>query len=135
MEVIYKNSYFEVLHDASKEMFHYAYNESSYHMQPTEYIQLLEDFIQLTYQHCPRLMLGDMMDFQFIITPDIQEWIDQNLFKVYKEVGFKKMTLLLSKEYVPKLSIQQAMDEDTTNAFKTQYFDDQEKALAWLLAG
>ena len=134
METIYKNSYFEVLHDPSKRFFHYSYNENTYDMQPAEYIQLLEDFIALTYQHCPKLMLGDMVDFQFIITPDIQEWINKNLFKVYKEVGFQKMALLLSKEYVPKLSIQQAIDEDSTNAFKIQYFDNREEALTWLLA-
>jgi len=134
METIYKSSYFEVSNDPSKQMFHFSYSEDTFNMQPAEYIDSLKDFIKLIYQHTPKFILGDMVDFQFIITPDIQEWIDGNLFKAYEEIGFKKIALLLSKEYVPKLSIQQTMEEDSTDSFKTRYFDNQNEALGWLFA-
>ncbi|HAS46587.1 MAG TPA: hypothetical protein DCS93_39255 [Microscillaceae bacterium] len=134
METIYKSSYFEVSNDPSKQMFYFSYSEDTFNMQSAEYIESLRDFIKLIYQHTPKFILGDMVDFQFIITPDIQQWIDENLFKVYEEIGFKKIALLLSKEYVPKLSIQQTMEEDSTDSFKTRYFDNSEEALTWLLA-
>ena len=104
-------------------------------MSSNEYIEELQVFIDLVKKHKPIRVLGDMVDFNFTITPQIQEWLNENLFPVYQEIGFKKIAILLSKGFFQSLSIQQAMQEENANSFQTSYFDDAVKAQEWLLQG
>jgi len=103
-------------------------------MTPEQYISELKDFIKIVKEYKPKIMFGDMTDFKFTITVDTQEWLDNNLFPVYAEIGFKKIAIISSTSFIAELSIEQAMDEDSTGSFQTKYFDNRETAMDWLLA-
>ncbi len=132
MVEIHRSKYFQIEWNQSKDLFHYVFNQQTAHMTATEYINELKIFIKLVKQHRPKYVLGDMIEFGFVITPDIQEWINENLFTVYQEIGFKKIAILLSKEFIASLSIEQTMDEDSSKSFKTAFFDNAKTAQAWL---
>jgi len=134
MKQILKSKYFSVLHDSEKEMFYYVFNEKTYNMTDEEYKKEILDFADLVKKHKPLRVLGNMVDFGFSITSEIQEWVSDTLFSIYEEIGFQKIAILLSKEYVESLSIQQTMDEANAPSFQTAYFDNEDEANDWLLA-
>ena len=134
MKVIYQNHYVEVGYHQTQQLFYYVYSPTTITMTPEEYIALQKHLINLIHHHHPKLILRYMMDFQFIITPDIQAWMKENIGKVYEEIGFKKTAILPSKDYISQLSIKQTMGELNQGNFAIQYFDQEEEAMSWLLA-
>ena len=130
---LYRNHYFLVSFEEANELFHYVFFEATELMKPEEYIEELTVFIDLVKKYKPKRVLGDMINFKFVITPDIQEWVNENLFSVYIEIGFKKIAILLSTSFVEQVSIQQTLEEAESGSFATAYFDDEKTALAWLL--
>ncbi|OJJ22383.1 hypothetical protein BKI52_06790 [marine bacterium AO1-C] len=134
MNTVYESKYLKVAHHQTEQMFHYVFNEKTWNMTAEEYLLHLQDFIKIIRKYRPKRILGDMADFNFVIPPELQEWIDQHLFSVYAEIGFEKIAILLSTQYITNLSIQQTMEEDSTLAFKSEYFEDTEAAKEWLMA-
>lgn len=102
-------------------------------MTPVEYYEELTAYIRLLREYKPQGAWGDMSDFMYHIEPETQEWMDKHIFKVYKQIGFKKIALILGNQYIVNLSIQQTIEEDTTGAFKTACFKQETEALDWLL--
>lgn len=133
MEQLHQSKYFLVSYHQENQLFYYVFNETTESMSAEEYIDELKVFIELVRTHKPTRVLGHMVDFKFAITPDIQEWVNNNLFSVYQEIGFKKIAILLSKEFIAALSIEQTMEEDSTQAFQTSFFDEEAAAMQWLL--
>jgi hypothetical protein len=132
MEKIYQGKYLSISHDQANQLFHYVFGANTQYMSSEEYISELQVFIDLVKKHEPKRVLGDMVDFNFTITPQVQEWINEKLFPVYQQVGFKKIAILLSKGFFQSLSIQQTMQEENATSFQTAYFDNAEKASEWL---
>ncbi|MDX2302691.1 MAG: hypothetical protein NW226_07815 [Microscillaceae bacterium] len=133
MELLYQSNYFTISYDLDNRLFHYIFNENTSLMTDEEYVGELKVFTDFVSLHKPKKVLGDMIDFKFTISPEIQEWVNDNLFKVYREIDFEKIAILLSREYIASLSIEQTMEEDKTNSFKSRYFDDINAARKWLL--
>ena len=82
MDTIYESKYLRVSHNQPNQLFYYVFDKKTEEMTNDEYILLLKDFIKLTRQYRPKRILGDMLQFNFVISPETQEWIDENLFSV-----------------------------------------------------
>lgn len=134
MEQLHKTKYFLVFYEPENHLFHYVFNENTKDMSSEEYVDELKVFIRLVKEYKPKRVLGDMVNFKFTIIPETQEWVNENLFAVYKEIDFKKIAILLGSGLFESISIKQTMEEETTNSFQTAYFDDKDKAKDWLLA-
>jgi len=101
-------------------------------MIPDEYVALLKRFIKLVLLYRPKRILANMADFQFIIAPDVQQWINVNLFQALTEVDFEKIAIIPSNEYITQISIKQTVEEDSMYSFKNQFFEDLQEAKSWL---
>ncbi len=132
MEILYQSTYFLISFDAQNHFLHYIFNENTSQMTNEEYIKELKIFISLVQQYQPQKNLGNMLSFFFIIIPEIQEWINENLFPLYQTVGLKKLAILLSKEFIAALSIEQTMHDNDIKTFKTLFFDNEREAKIWL---
>ncbi|MCU0447136.1 MAG: hypothetical protein MUE85_19750 [Microscillaceae bacterium] len=130
---LHSTKYFLVNFDEQNQLLHYIFHKTTEEMTSEEYIAELQVFIDLVKTYKPKRVLGNMIDFGFIITPAIQEWINLNLFEAYKQIDFQKIAILLSKGIFEQVSIQQTMEEGESNAFESRYFEDEATALDWLL--
>ena len=131
---VYKSEYFTIWVSVDSQLVEYEFNSKTEDMTADEYIDELKEFIGVVELYRPQKVFGEMTDFKFAITPDIQDWINENLFSVYRRINFQKIAIILSKEFVSELSIQQTMAEETTESFLTGYFDNEEKAKEWLFS-
>jgi hypothetical protein len=71
-------------------------------------------------------------NFLFPISPELQTWVNESIFTRFIAAGLKKYALIVSKEMIAQLSIEQTMEEDNASNFQVKYFDSPEKASEWL---
>ena len=134
MKTLHSDEFFYLALDSKNKLFYFYFTKRSAEMTPEEYIAELQVYLQFLNLYRPNGAWGNMTDFRFIIDPDIQKWVNHNVFSAYAQIGFTKMALLPSEDFVPNLSIKQMMECDTTEAFKIEYFTQEKKARDWLLS-
>ena len=90
-------------------------------------LKLMDVFVQ--YNADKILALSE--NFYFVITPELQGWLAEN---ITKKVGHrvKKIAITVPAEIFSEVSVQQLMDEKETGELHTKYFGDEEEARAWL---
>lgn len=134
MEKVYESDYFKILVDDTNRLVVFSYTEASNNMNEEEYITDLKKYIDVVKQHKPLRAFGDMRKFAYTIVPDTQKWINNNLFKVYHEIGFEKAALILGSDIFSEISVEQTIEEDESGKFETRYFDSDSLAKQWLLS-
>lgn len=88
--------------------------------------------LQIVYHtHKP---LVDIRDFRFVITPPIQEWVDQHILEKFMKAGIHKVAYVASNDAFTQVSVEQTMSEAYGSTVKAQYFKDYDQARDWLLA-
>ncbi len=94
-----------------------------------EHVELLK----VVLEHKIVKVLANTKDLGSVVTPEVQEWMNENIFLPAMENGFNKIAIILSNEFFTQLSIQQAMEEEIGQRITTRYFDELEQAREWIL--
>lgn len=79
-----------------------------------------------------RGLLASTLNFQFVISPQVQEWTDKNIFPQYLASGIRKIAYIVPTDFFVNVSIEQLMDEEKGKEFQVVFFDTREKAIEWL---
>ncbi|TAE09281.1 MAG: hypothetical protein EAZ95_16215 [Bacteroidetes bacterium] len=97
--------------------------------------EYLRTFVDLLEKHQTKAFLVDSRLGHVVMTPDIQEWHDQEIIQQYVRLGIQKTAFILPADLFEATSIEQTFSEDmASHALKTQYFEDVELARTWLVA-
>ncbi|WP_291722312.1 STAS/SEC14 domain-containing protein [Bernardetia sp.] len=94
-----------------------------------EHLELLKFMLEQKTQK----VVGNVKDLGFVVNPDTQEWMNINVFVPAIEVGFHKLAVVMSSEFLAQLSIEQVMEEKEGQKITTQYFDNVEEAREWIM--
>lgn len=94
----------------------------------------LAEQAKIALENKPSAFITDASSLLFSIHPDLQEWVNQTIFKDMYEAGIKKLALLSSNDVVTQLSLEQLVDDYTLKSFAIEFFDDAEKAKEWILS-
>ncbi len=97
-----------------------------------EYKEDILKWASIVEAKCPVNQLVDERNMRFLITPDLQIWINKNIIATAIKHGLRKVAFLVSEELFSQVSIEQAMEENTNSLLKVRYFDKRENALEWL---
>ena len=134
MEVIHESSFIKIQHFADKSLFEFIFSDLS-DMSGDIFKGELETQAELAEKYHPSRFLFHSQNFNFSITPDLQQWIDERIFPRYVNAGVKKFAYIFSSDFIAQLSIEQAMEEQKAQeGFQTRYFDSEVKAREWLMA-
>ena len=136
MKQIFKDTINEFLYEEEKSFLRYnaIANDNNTEEEFKESILKYTEFIK---KYKPDYLLLNMQDMHFLITPELQIWFAGVSEKAKIEGEVKKLALVLSTNFYAKLGLEQATEEQTTikekkNKWENKYFDDIEKAQAWL---
>jgi hypothetical protein len=131
----YRNMYQFASVDLEKGLFCECFNpESSTYTDETykeDFLNFSQALLSYTKTHKFPYGLVDMRNFFFTISPELQEWHNENIFKLNSQIGLERMAILSSIDLIASLSIEQTLD-NTDETFQTRFFDNEEDALAWL---
>ncbi len=132
MEKIHESEFINIFYDKEKSFFEFKFNDLS-EMEDDTFKKELETQAELTEKYNPERFLFHSKNFNFAITPEVQEWTDKNIFPRYINAGVKKFAYIFSSDMISQLSIEQVMDEnEASKGFQTKYFDNEKEAKEWL---
>jgi hypothetical protein len=104
-------------------------DETAYKMATSRTIDFVEEYHLKTY-------IVDYSQTEFIITPDLQEWLANELIPRLVEVGLKRLAVVPSTDFVASLAVEQANEEinEVNKAvdFRLRMFKDKEMAMDWI---
>lgn len=135
------NKYFATYYDTDLNILELTWYEESEDMEDQEYKDLNLEVIQkIESLDDVRIDLYylDNRNFLFSMSPELQEWqaanlsVKLNLYSPNPELI--KAAVLVSKDFISQLSIEQAIEEDQATESNTKYFEEEEEARAWLMS-
>ncbi|WP_299460084.1 hypothetical protein [uncultured Microscilla sp.] len=84
-------------------------------------------------EHDAKGILVNTLKFDFPISPELQQWYNENIVPMHLSAGITRMAFLLPDDFYAQLSIEQTMAEQQAKAQVTQYFNDYAEAEQWLI--
>lgn len=88
--------------------------------------------VELCEKYNPKNLLINTKDFQYVITPELQEWTDNSIFPKYIEAGVKQIAIVVGEDIFANVSVEQTMDEENASTIQSEYFTSEEDAIEWL---
>ena len=88
--------------------------------------------MEVIEKYRPKRVLIDTRDFQYTIVPDVQDWFDEVVFAAYPKYGVEKKAFLTSSDFFTQISLEQHAEPLPEKAIKVEFFDDMDRAIAWL---
>jgi len=130
---IYKSDFQEIEYFESEKMLRKAWYTTSENMEDEKFKIEVIKIAEKIEEVKPIRMCDVTTNFLYTISPDLQTWVDTDVFPRFIAAGLKRYAIIMSTEFVSQLSIEQTMEEGVGNQFQVQYFDSEDKAKEWLL--
>ncbi len=102
-------------------------------MTEEDYKNDMKNYLYLVTIYNFKLNLINTKFFAYFINPEVQEWVDENIFTITKNI-VEKIAFVVPTNIVAQISIEQTMEEANGLGYKkVAYFDTNEEARFWLL--
>jgi hypothetical protein len=93
--------------------------------------------VEALQQYKPQYIITNVVDLRFAITPELQEWINEEIIPHLFGSGVKKIAYIMPTEFIEKLYMEQLYDGAATKIHQAEpetqmnYFDNEPAALRW----
>jgi len=132
MKEIHHSEFIKISFNEGQSLFNFEFYDLE-DWTEEEFQEELETQAKLAETYHPKYFLFHSQEFNFTITPTMQEWIDQTIFPRYVKAGVRKFAYIFSSDMISQLSIEQVMEEEVgSQSFKTMYFSNPDEARKWL---
>lgn len=130
MEKIYQTSYVTATWDGDLKLLKTVWvtppvmDEMLYRNEVIQYFSSVDE-------KSPDFVLINAQNAEYNVLPETQVWMVENHFPVYVKTQLKKMAVIVSKDFITQLSLEQTIQEAKESPFETAYFDEEQKAMEW----
>jgi len=98
-----------------------------------EFKKIINEWRITIEKYKPQKQLIDYSNYIFSITPELQQYINNQLMKPAYEAGIRKVAFLISHDLFAQVTIEKTMQKNSEEMFEIKYFDNFKKAKDWLL--
>lgn len=137
MALIRSLNYMDFSFDEANQIFVMTWHQASGEISPEEYKNSALVFKEVYSEFKGKPILHDMRKFQYIITPEEQQWIAEEIMAdLVANYNLTRMAFILPEDLFAQTSTTQVsgeIKEAADSVFKSNSFDDLTKALKWLL--
>ena len=131
-EVLLDHPFLRITFEAGNELVQMTWKPATHDMTNADLMELTLAFRAHIERLRPKVGIFDMREFCFPISPEMQEWIDLNISPAEKATC-RVQALLLPKDEIASMSLEQLMEEDQTSGLRIRVFEDLATAREWLL--
>lgn len=133
MKTLYQSKHLIVKYDEQNSILENSWFDSNM-MSEEVYKKELIKHTDFAVEYRPKNYLINSPDFAFSVSPELQEWIVNNIFPRSMHSDAKKMAIIVAKDIFAQVSIEQTIDDasDALGKLNTRYFDVVEDAMKWL---
>lgn len=130
---LYQSNYLEIDAFDEQRLLELTWLPATADMTSEEYKDEHVELLKFMLAQNTEKVLGNIKDLGFVVSPEVQEWMNINIFIPAMEVGFNKLAVVMSAEFLAQLSIEQVMEEEVGQQIMTKYFDSIEEAREWII--
>lgn len=130
---IYQSDYLQIDAFDEQRLLELTWLPATSHMIAEEYKNEHVELLKFMLAQKTEKVLGNIKNLGFVASPQVQEWMNENIFVPAMGVGFSKLAVVMSTEFLAQLAIEQVMDEEVGQQIMTKYFDDVEEAKEWII--
>jgi len=134
MENIYQSNFLAIDYQQEHSLFTFTWNENSMNLDDELLKGELLKEVECCKQYRVKRLLIDTVFFQYALSPEMQTWMDVEIFAKCMEYGVNKIAVVLSKDLFAMVSIDQVMNEELASNIQSKSFDDKKAAHRWLIS-
>lgn len=131
MENLYQDNYLEITYEQEKKQIVSKWF-LPFSAKDEDFKQRMLIFADWVEKKNPECVYTDVSATHYILVPEIQDWVNGFLPKIYKQVGLKKLAVLANKDFLTQMALEQSIKDDEEAAYITQYFDNESDVNTWL---
>ncbi|WP_448519190.1 hypothetical protein [Rhodoflexus sp.] len=128
--------YISFQYDEANRMLTSVWNTTAY-MSDEEYRQVAMAYRHACERYKPLLSLIDSRNANYTIPVATQEWLNENIYPQCVAAGVHKLAFLVAQDFFTQISLElmvsDAEEAITPDLLQQRFFDDLDKARAWLL--
>lgn len=129
--IVYTSRFCSIEFDAATATVKHNWTAATSEMTNEEFQVAERSLADVIKANKPRCIQTDALEFNFVISPDLQEWNAVTVLELFASLGGKKIGILIPPDIFAQVSIQQALDE-SESAFETRYFESRKDQTEWL---
>ncbi len=124
--------FLKVYLNEEQQIFEGFWKKESREMKDDEFMTHLEAFADLFSQHKVRGFYVDTRQYHAIMSVEIQAWHDEHIIPKYIQGGVEKIAFVMTEDFIPALTIEQAFDEPKAQVLQTRFFKEEAQAKQWI---
>ena len=128
MTVVYEDEYMTITHHEDLDLIEIAARMKDEADLKRSLLKVLEVIEQCN----PDKMLWDERELKFVIDPDFERWIDENIHAKQVELGIVKKAFVMAGDFNVQIGIEEVMDNEYARQIEAAYFLTREQAMDWL---
>ena len=128
---VYKNEYLSIKIDETNKVLIEEWYATTTEMTKDEWKETRHKFKDVFLQYKLNKFLSLCKELYFVITPELQKWMAENITKGSEHL-VEKAALVIPSEIFAEVSLEQTMSEKETGKLDTVFFDDEQNARNWL---
>jgi len=130
--ILYESKYVEIIYEKENSLIIDKFLPETANMNMEEFKKEMIIFAEMCEKYKPERELVHLLNMNFIIEPDMQNWMNTEIFPRYENI-IKRMAFLVPVEIFSQISVEQTMDQGIGRKFTQQYFKTEEEARKWLI--
>lgn len=132
MEKLYESEFVSHFMVSETALLKSIWKDNTINMEAEQFTEECKEQINIFKTYNAKKLYSDSRKFMFSISPEQQEWLDNNLLPQLIEAGIDKWALIYPEEFITQLSVDQLFDEENSQTVNINFFSDETKALTWL---
>ncbi len=130
---IYESKYVDYYYDDENKYIFQVWKNYDETMTEEDFKKGMLDSNKLVDKYMPNKSMVDSRYMNFIVTPELQKWVDTNITGE-ANVFLRKVAFIVPEDLFAQISIQQTNEEEEGSKYEgLGYFTTKEEALEWLL--
>lgn len=134
MHIIYRDEFFSLKFHASYSLTELVISEENVYLNADQYKSEFKVFLELIDKMgCPDRILVNTTQSNYTIAPDLQDWTNTYVFSKLWQKGMRYLAFYIGTDQIQNLSLQQMMEEEIAQRFKSRFFSQERMAIHWLM--
>ncbi len=127
MEKIHEDKY-QVINYYPKGNYFECIWQNTEDMEEDDYKEGLRKQVELVKKYKVTKEIFNTKDFKFAISPELQQWTDEEIYTVKHELGVRQFALVTTEEMIAQLSLEQVTEEGKADLFQPKFFTSPQEA-------
>jgi hypothetical protein len=133
-KIIYESNFKKLIYDQHTKELNYILLETTSSMRDDEYQKEILKTSEVMEQYDVQYVLIDFRNFDFIIVPELQDWMTDTIAMRWQKMNIKKIGMVMPQDLVVSLAIEQMANEVESHfdmPFRHKFFEDVPSVLEW----